>query len=242
MIKKYFTIVLLIASLILNAQSESDTITSPVRDCKDLIFPSVISLTGVTIQLTGKKREFQNFLHREIGKTDTKIDNYVQYLPAIQVVAGGFVGLRSDYHWFERTKYLLISQAISSILTVSLKYITHVQRPDDGSFNSFPSGHTNLTFVGAENLYQAYKGSSPLYAYSGYVIGVTVATLRMTNNKHWLSDVAFGAGMGMLVSRLVYHWKPLKNWNPFRKKKNIAMIVVPVYSGEYLGASMQISF
>jgi hypothetical protein len=64
----------------------------------------------------------------------------------------------------------------------------------------------------------------------------------MTNNKHWLPDVVLGAGLGILVSRLVYHWKPLKNWNPFLKKKNIAIVLAPTYSGDYLGASLQVSF
>ncbi len=241
MIKRSFTILFLITSLLLNAQGNSDTIASN-NNFKDLIFPSAVSLSGVAIQLSGKKADFQEFLHTNLGRTQTHTDDYIQYIPALQVLGGDILGIKSNYHWFDRSKFLFISQVLSSSLVIALKYSTGIQRPGNGAYNSFPSGHTNLAFVGAENLYQSYKDTSPLYAYSGYLVATTVGTLRMTNNKHWLPDVVLGAGLGMLVTRIVYHWKPLKNWNPFLKKKNIAFVFVPTYSQDYLGGSLQISF
>ena len=241
MIKRSFTILFLITSLLLNAQNNSDTVTSK-RNYKDLIFPSIVSLSGIAFQLSGEKANFQDFLHSRLGKTETSVDNYIQYIPAAQVMGGDLLGIVSNYHWFDRSKYLFISQAISSILVQSLKYTTCIQRPNNGSFNSFPSGHTNLAFVGAENLFQSYKDTAPIYAYSGYLVATTVGTLRMTNNKHWVSDVVLGAGLGILVTRLVYHWKPFENWNPFLRKKNIAFVLIPNYSKNYLGGSLQISF
>ncbi len=243
MLKRSLIILFLLPVLLLNAEVSSDTIVSTEKhNFKDLILPSFVSLSGVAIQLSGKKVEFQGFLHRNIGTTATHIDDYLQYLPAVQVLGGDVLGLHSNYHWFDRSKYLFISQFISSSLTTVIKYSTGVQRPGNGARNSFPSGHTNLAFVGAENLYQSYKDSAPLYAYSGYLFATTVGTLRMTNNRHWLPDVVLGAGLGMLVTRLVYHWKPLKNWNPFRKSKNMAMVLLPVYSEDHLGADLQIIF
>ncbi len=242
MIKKSFTILFIIASLLLNAQSNSDTITSTKRNYKNLIFPSLVSLSGVAIQFSGKKTDFQDFLHDNIGKTETQTDDYIQYIPALQVLGGDIIGVKSNYHWFDRSKYLFISQVISTSLVLALKHTTKIERPANGANNSFPSGHTNLAFVGAENLYQSYKGTSPLYAYSGYLTAAAVGTLRMTNNKHWLPDVVLGAGLGILVTRIVYHWKPLNNWNPFLKKKNIAFVFIPTYSRDYLGGSLQISF
>jgi len=44
----------------------------------------------------------------------------------------------------------------------------------------------------------------------------------MLNNKHYVSDVLVGAGIGILVTQLVYHFEPLKNFNPFKKSKGIS--------------------
>ncbi len=243
MLKRSFTILFLLAGLLLNAQSECDTIASSKKGTfKDLIFPSLVSFSGVAIQLSGKKADFQDFLHSNVGRTETHIDDYIQYVPAVQVLGGDFLGVRSKYHWFDRSKYLFISQAISSVLTTSIKYLVRIQRPDGSSFNSFPSGHTNLAFVGAENLYQSYKDTAPVYAWSGYLFASTVGTLRMTNNRHWLPDVVLGVGLGMLVTRLVYHWKPLKDWNPFRRKKKIALVFMPAFATDYRGGGLQIRF
>jgi membrane-associated phospholipid phosphatase len=46
----------------------------------------------------------------------------------------------------------------------------------------------------------------------------------MVNNAHWLSDVLVGAGIGILVTKLVYHFEPFKKFNPFKKSKNITFI------------------
>ena len=46
----------------------------------------------------------------------------------------------------------------------------------------------------------------------------------MLNNKHWFSDVLVGTGIGILAAQLVYHFEPLKNFNPFIKSKNITLL------------------
>jgi phosphoesterase PA-phosphatase related len=39
---------------------------------------------------------------------------------------------------------------------------------------------------------------SPWYGIGGYVIAAGTGALRAWNNKHWVWDVVFGAGLGML--------------------------------------------
>ena len=87
---------------------------------------------------------------------------------------------------------------------------------------SFPSGHTTQAFTNAAVLYNEFKDTSPVLAYSGFAFAATTGTFRMINNKHFLSDVLAGAGIGILVTQLVYHFEPFKKFNPFKNSENIS--------------------
>jgi len=52
------------------------------------------------------------------------------------------------------------------------------------------------------------------------------------NNAHWFSDVVVGAGIGMLVTKIVYMFDPLIKWKPFLKKKEV-IILPQVAANEY---------
>ena len=90
----------------------------------------------------------------------------------------------------------------------TLKKTTKIERPDGSNNDSFPSGHTAMAFMGAEFLYQEYKDVSIWYGVSGYVIASATGVLRIYNNKHWLTDVATGAGIGILGTKVAYWVQP----------------------------------
>ena len=115
-------------------------------------------------------------------------------------------GVKSKNHWFDQTKHLLISNIITSVITHSIKQLTKKIRPN-GSNYSFPSGHSSFSFTNATVLFNEFNHSSPLIAYSGYAFSTTTGIFRMINNKHWLSDVLVGAGLGILVTNLVYYFQ-----------------------------------
>jgi membrane-associated phospholipid phosphatase len=94
----------------------------------------------------------------------------------------------------------------------------------NGTSRSFPSGHSTAAFSNASVLYNEFYESSPLLAYSGYTFATATAIFRMSNNRHWVSDVMVGAGIGILVTELVYYFEPLKNFNPFIESKNISLV------------------
>jgi len=62
----------------------------------------------------------------------------------------------------------------------------------------------------------------------------------MLNNKHWVSDVLVGTGIGILVTELVYHFEPLKSFNPFKKSDKITFI--PTISNESYGIYFSYNF
>lgn len=101
----------------------------------------------------------------------------------------------------ETSKALIEANIITSVMTGALKLSLGRERPDgSGSrFNSsFPSGHVSGSFTLAsvfDSMY-GYKVGIPLYAFAGFV-GLS----RISDNKHYLSDVIFGAGLGTVVGR-----------------------------------------
>lgn len=65
---------------------------------------------------------------------------------------------------------------------------------------SFPSGHSALTFAMATVLQQhlGYRAAIPTYTVASYV-----AMSRLHDNRHFASDVVFGAAMGVVIGRSV---------------------------------------
>jgi membrane-associated phospholipid phosphatase len=91
------------------------------------------------------------------------------------------------------------AQLVSQATTQGIKYIAGRTRPD-GTDRSFPSGHTSSAFATATVLQRHYgwKVGIPAYALASYV-----GASRLHANKHYLSDVAFGAALGIIAGRTV---------------------------------------
>jgi membrane-associated phospholipid phosphatase len=94
---------------------------------------------------------------------------------------------------------LIRAQVMAEILTVGIKEGTRRARPEGSGF-SFPSGHTSAAFASATVIQQHYgwKFGVPSYALAAYV-----GASRVEMRKHYLSDVAFGAVIGIVAGRTV---------------------------------------
>ena len=94
---------------------------------------------------------------------------------------------------------LVRAQLLTQSLTMGLKYAADRTRPD-GTALSFPSGHTSTSFATATVLQRhlGWKAGVPAYALAGYV-----AASRIQTQKHYLSDVALGAALGIVGGRTV---------------------------------------
>jgi membrane-associated phospholipid phosphatase len=95
---------------------------------------------------------------------------------------------------------LLRAQLLTEGMVETLKLATHRERPDGSNHQSFPSGHAAITFAGATVLerHLGWKHSAVAYAVATYV-----AASRLHDNVHYLSDVAFGAAVGVIGGRTV---------------------------------------
>ncbi|MEO8679545.1 MAG: phosphatase PAP2 family protein [Vicinamibacterales bacterium] len=95
---------------------------------------------------------------------------------------------------------LIEAQVIAAGLTQGLKYATRRERPDGSGATSFPSGHASSTFAFATALerHLGWRYAVPAYVFASYV-----AASRLPANRHWLSDVVFGAAVGIIAGRTV---------------------------------------
>jgi membrane-associated phospholipid phosphatase len=95
---------------------------------------------------------------------------------------------------------LVRALAVDEILTETIKHSTHRERPDGSDFRSFPSGHASTTFAFATALerHLGWRNAVPAYVFSSYV-----AASRLHDNRHYLSDVMFGAAVGIIAGRTV---------------------------------------
>ena len=131
-------------------------------------------------------------------------DDYMQYLPAAVMLGMKIGGIESRSSWSR----MLVSDAFSAILMGSvvntLKRTTLVTRPDGSDRHSFPSGHTATAFMTATMLNKEYGYKSPWIGIGAYTVAAGTGMMRMANNKHWLSDIMVGAGVGVLTTEMGY--------------------------------------
>jgi hypothetical protein len=97
---------------------------------------------------------------------------------------------------------LLQADILSEMMVEPLKFSVRRLRPDGSNRQSFPSGHAAITFATA-TVIERHLGWRK--AVLGYVIASYVASSRLHDNVHYLSDVVFGAAVGSIAGRTVVH-------------------------------------
>jgi membrane-associated phospholipid phosphatase len=122
---------------------------------------------------------------------------WVQVGGAVAVYAVGRIGKYG--RMTEVGADLVQAQVLNTVITTGLKVAVDRTRPDQGKY-SFPSGHTSSTFASATVLQRqlGWKVGAPAYAVALYV-----GASRMTENRHFASDIIFGAALGVVAGRTV---------------------------------------
>jgi membrane-associated phospholipid phosphatase len=94
---------------------------------------------------------------------------------------------------------LVRANILAQTLTASIKLSVRRTRPDGTSY-SFPSGHTTVSFATATVLQRRFgwKVGVPAYAVGSYI-----AASRVQDKRHFLSDVTFGAALGIVAGHTV---------------------------------------
>ena len=94
---------------------------------------------------------------------------------------------------------LIRAQLVTQLTTFSIKSVARRQRPDGSNNRSFPSGHASTTFATATVLsgHFGWRVSVP-----AYLVATLVATSRLHENHHYMSDVVVGSALGIAVARV----------------------------------------
>jgi membrane-associated phospholipid phosphatase len=113
---------------------------------------------------------------------------------------------------------LLRAQILSQAFIHGIKYTIRRDRPT-GECCSFPSGHAATAFAAASVLerHLGYRAAWPTLAIATYV-----ATSRLHDNRHFLSDVLFGSSIGMATG-----WTIVGRHG----RNEYALVPMPVHGG-----------
>jgi membrane-associated phospholipid phosphatase len=194
-------------------KSKTNPGVKPYKFMDDLTFVGVpLFVAGWAVK--GDKAMFRvNQKAEDGGKKNTQlltdfktgIDDYTQFFGPAMVVGlklGGYEG-RSD--WPRLLASAGMSYAIMAGFVNGIKYTAKEMRPDGSTANSWPSGHTATAFVGASLLHKEYGLTrSPWWSVAGYGVATATGVMRVLNNRHWISDVMSGAGIGIMSTELGY--------------------------------------
>jgi membrane-associated phospholipid phosphatase len=183
------------------------------------------------------KNEFSEHIDEKLT-----IDDFSQYSTFLSVYALNAMGVKGKNNFKDRTIILTTAYLIMGGSVNIIKNTGNVMRPDGSSTNSFPSGHTATAFMGAEFLYQEYKDVSIWYGITGYLVATGTGFFRMYNDRHWLTDVAAGAGIGILSTKIAYWVHPFIKKTLFKDKTETTGMLLPFYDGQSFGLVLATRF
>lgn len=145
--------------------------------------------SGISTKYDDKIQEV--YQGKILGKSAAKLGDYWG-------IAGQFIILSRLKLGSDDFNYATSAIIANGLCTYGIKFITGRMRPDGANRRSFPSGHTSSSFLAAtiaDDLYGSKIGV-PAYLLAG-LTGLS----RIHDNKHYLSDVIFGASLGIALGK-----------------------------------------
>lgn len=252
-------------SLPVHAGTPADSLSSHVSAVKDTIrIPRIgrsldrlssspiyrMAYVGAPLIVGGlivKKEDdhFRSLRNNYLPKFNRHADDYLQYAPAAVMLGMKAAGVQGRSSWGRMLTSDAFSAALMAGAVNTLKATTRVQRPDGSDNKSFPSGHTATAFMTATMLTKEYGHKSPWIGIGAYTVASATGLMRMANNKHWLSDVLTGAGIGILSTEAGYYLADLlfkdKGVNRVEETDVFHRMDKPSFLSLYLGINLPLS-
>lgn len=149
--------------------------------------------------------QIQDFAQRE-GLLPDKVSQFgdlyggiwsAWLLPVLIIITSKAID-ESNREMLEKLEFAASALVANGVTTIILKELIGRERPNSSSNRSMPSGHTSHSFAVAAVANELYGHKVGTAA---YLIAGLVAISRINDNKHYLSDVIVGAGLGTIIGR-----------------------------------------
>ena len=114
------------------------------------------------------------------------------------LLAGGLVAVWLDRRVLGR---LVLTLLVTQVAIEAFKLAVGEVRPDGCFFNSFPSGHTTVSFAYATIMSLHFR-----WGWLWFLIACIVGLSRILTNAHWWHDVTGGATLGYLIAIGLAKW------------------------------------
>jgi hypothetical protein len=221
-------------------QQLADTVAPASQRRTSLVRKAVVPVALIGLGITHMDDEglfegsegLRRVVRRHYDGFETRIDNYTYYAPLAMTVGLNIAGVKGEHQFAEQAILLGMTYFLNKTLTNNLKSMLDVPRPDGTTNDAFPSGHSSSAFAYATFFHKEYGKRSPWYSVAGYSFAVATGAMRILNDRHWLSDVLAGAGIGILSTEAVYLIYPhiqKRIARGYLKKQQMA--VLPYYTG-----------
>ena len=156
---------------------------------------------GAKSPMYGMNCAIRDGLYQASKGVKLRFDDYVQYVPVAFYLTLDYMGLKAKHSFGERVVVAAVTYIAVTAISQGLKYTVREPRPDTGTRNSFPSGHTLGSFNGAISifLYNKKWGTAAL------VLATLIAFSRMYVYVHFPTDIIGGILLATGCAILSYY-------------------------------------
>lgn len=221
--KQVIFLFILVTNFLFSQKKDSlMVLEQPKFTTKQIIIPATLMTAG-TIVLTTENRDFSVTENKNFLAFGGYPEDYLQFAPHVSLYAFQWAGMKPKTDFWNRTAILAKSEILVFGSTYLLKKAIKKPRPDGSNEFGFPSGHTANVFAGATMLSMEYGENYRWVPYVAYSVATGVGILRIAHDKHYWSDVIFGAGLGILSTKIAY-WTHQYQWNKKSEKDNLTIL------------------
>lgn len=175
--------------------------------------PDQLAIAATTLAATAVLPEYDRRINRDSAEDQTFTEGSTANGDAVAVALGVAATGLGAAHWIEGdggrdAEVLLQSFVLVDGVTEALKHTVRRRRPADDGRDSFPSGHTSFAFTMATFLQRSIAadndGLVDALSYLCYAPALYVGIDRSEANRHWPTDIAFGAFLGVFLTNVVW--------------------------------------
>lgn len=175
--------------------------------------------------------------HQRIHKSDSSVGDI------LGSGAGSLAVMAGQYFWDENADHFKSHArgfVYGGISIYTLKTVFGRNRPgNSNNHQSFPSGHTAISFMTATELAYAYGWPAGIASYS---VASFVAATRLSDDAHWFSDLIGGAFLGVWVGRASFYASQTATDSEVAVTNQNQLVFTPIIQHDQVGAYLSYRF